>query len=122
LYKYAYRSDLFQAGHSVQFVNPQTFCDSVWHLCDTTQELFGSFVGANTYLTPAGTAGFAPHWDEIDAFLLQLEGRKHWKVFAPIDDDDSLPRDSSGSLRFTKINWMEKDGDLNFRRGLTRGN
>lgn len=34
----------------MQFVNPQTFCDSVWHLCDTTQELFGSFVGANTFV------------------------------------------------------------------------
>uniref|UniRef100_A0A914RBS2 Bifunctional lysine-specific demethylase and histidyl-hydroxylase n=1 Tax=Parascaris equorum TaxID=6256 RepID=A0A914RBS2_PAREQ len=96
---------------SVQFVNPQTFCDSVWHLCDTAQELFGSFVGANTFVM----TGFAPHWDEIDAFLLQLEGRKHWKVFAPIDDDDSLPRISSGSL-------SEMGGDLRFRRALTRTN
>jgi hypothetical protein len=37
-----------QNGCSVQFVNPQAFDDNVWHLCETLQELFGSFVGANT--------------------------------------------------------------------------
>ena len=35
------------------------------------------------YLTPAGSQGFAPHYDDIDAFVLQLEGRKHWKVYSP---------------------------------------
>ena len=40
------------------------------------QELFGTCVGSNTYLTPAGTQGFAPHYDDIEAFVLQLEGKK----------------------------------------------
>lgn len=36
---------------------------------------------SNAYLTPAGSQGFAPHYDDIDAFILQLEGRKQWKVY-----------------------------------------
>ena len=48
------------------------------------------------YLTPAGSQGFAPHWDEIDAFILQLEGRKRWKVYEPLDEESKLPRESSG--------------------------
>ncbi|CAJ0579289.1 unnamed protein product, partial [Mesorhabditis spiculigera] len=60
-------------GHSVQLVNPQIFFPRVWYLCDQLQEIFGCFVGANTYMTPAGSSGFAPHWDDIDAFLMQLE-------------------------------------------------
>lgn len=48
------------------------------------------------YLTPRGSAGFAPHWDEIDAFLLQLEGKKYWKVYAPDSLDNELPREPSG--------------------------
>lgn len=49
-----------------------------------------------SYITPANKAGFAPHWDDIDAFLLQLEGRKHWKVYAPVSEDEMLPRLPSG--------------------------
>ncbi|VDK60548.1 unnamed protein product [Anisakis simplex] len=71
------------------------------------------------YLTPAGTAGFAPHWDEIDAFLMQVEGRKHWKVFAPVGEGDALPRDSSGNFSDSDLagrtpvfdGWIEQ-GDL----------
>ncbi len=28
--------------------------------------------GANAYLTPPGSQGFAPHWDDIDALVLQV--------------------------------------------------
>lgn len=35
------------------------------------------------YLTPAGTQGFAPHYDDIEAFVVQLEGKKHWRVYNP---------------------------------------
>jgi Cupin superfamily protein len=36
----------------------------------------------------------APHWDDIEAFCLQLEGRKRWKVYAP-SKEARLPRVSS---------------------------
>ena len=36
-----------------------------------------------SYLTPPGTQGFAPHYDDIEAFILQLEGKKHWKLYNP---------------------------------------
>ncbi|KAK5975937.1 Bifunctional lysine-specific demethylase and histidyl-hydroxylase NO66 [Trichostrongylus colubriformis] len=106
-------------GRSIQFVNPQTFDNRVWYLCEVLQELFGCFVGANTYLTPPGSAGFAPHWDEIDAFILQLEGRKYWKVYAPDSRENELPRESSGNFtnddmkdrKPTFEGWIEA-GDL----------
>lgn len=77
----------------------------MWLLVATLQEYFQSFVGANvwvilrpysfihhllplpfcpfSYLTPAGTQGFAPHSDDIEAFIMQLEGKKHWKLYSP---------------------------------------
>ena len=35
------------------------------------------------YLTPAGSQGFSPHYDDIEAFVMQLEGKKKWKLYQP---------------------------------------
>uniref|UniRef100_A0A8R1TVM9 Bifunctional lysine-specific demethylase and histidyl-hydroxylase n=1 Tax=Onchocerca volvulus TaxID=6282 RepID=A0A8R1TVM9_ONCVO len=115
-----------KAGCSIQFTNPQSFCDNVWYFCDLLQEVFGCFVGANTYITPANTAGFAPHWDDIDAFLLQLEGRKHWKVYAPINDSEMLPRLPSDNFTDDDManrtpvfdDWLEQGDLLYIPRGF----
>lgn len=90
--------DAFQKGCSVRLLNPQTYSRAVWRLCSVLQEFFGSFVGANMYLTPAGSQGFAPHYDDIEAFVIQLEGRKCWRLYAPRDPSEELPRFSSGNF------------------------
>uniref|UniRef100_A0A915DGW4 Bifunctional lysine-specific demethylase and histidyl-hydroxylase n=1 Tax=Ditylenchus dipsaci TaxID=166011 RepID=A0A915DGW4_9BILA len=111
--------DHLNQGHSAQCVNPQTFNDNIWYLCEILQEVLCSFVGANNYLTPANSAGFAPHWDDVDAFIVQTEGRKHWKVFAPENQNESLPMASSGNFTDADFegkqavfdDWLE-EGDL----------
>lgn len=75
--------DYYQNGCSVRILNPQSYCRKVQLLLATLQECFGTMVGANVYLTPPGSQGFAPHYDDIEAFVLQLEGRKHWKLYSP---------------------------------------
>ncbi|CAK5059776.1 unnamed protein product [Meloidogyne enterolobii] len=79
----------FQNGRSLQCVHPQVFNDKI------------------CYLTPAGAAGFAPHYDNIDAFILQTEGRKHWKIYAPESLDDTLPLESSDNLN--ESDFMERE-------------
>lgn len=51
-----------------------------------------------SYLTPPGTQGFAPHYDDIEAFVLQLEGKKHWKLYNQRSPAEVLPRFSSCEL------------------------
>uniref|UniRef100_A0AC35UHB9 Bifunctional lysine-specific demethylase and histidyl-hydroxylase n=1 Tax=Rhabditophanes sp. KR3021 TaxID=114890 RepID=A0AC35UHB9_9BILA len=80
---------------SIQCINPQSFNQNIWYLCDILQEYFQCFVGANNYITPFGSSGFSPHHDEIEGFLLQLEGRKFWRVWAPSDADSMFPIYSS---------------------------
>lgn len=75
--------DYYSNGCSVRLLNPQTYSKKLHKIISYLQEYFGSFVGANAYLTPAGTQGFAPHYDDIEAFILQIEGKKHWKLYAP---------------------------------------
>merc|ERR1712096_521186 len=84
-------------------LNPQTFHNGVWRLCSTLQDHFQNMVGANVYLTPPGTQGFAPHWDDVEVFMLQLEGKKHWKIYSPRNKEETLPRFSSANLEQDEV-------------------
>ncbi|XP_059176913.1 ribosomal oxygenase 1-like [Physella acuta] len=95
--------DLYQAGCSLRLLNPQTYSRNVWKVLSVLQEYFGCCVGANIYLTPPGTQGFAPHYDDIEAFILQLEGKKHWRLYSPRTDDEILPRFSSKNFSQSEI-------------------
>ncbi|ELT93889.1 hypothetical protein CAPTEDRAFT_153587 [Capitella teleta] len=90
--------DHFQNGCSVRLLNPQSYSRNVWKYLSVLQEYFGCFAGANVYLTPPGTQGFAPHYDDIEAFILQLEGKKRWRLYDPRNDAEKLARFSSGNF------------------------
>jgi hypothetical protein len=47
----------------------------------------GHPVQANAYITPPSSRGFSAHYDVHDVFVLQLAGRKHWTVHAPVHPD-----------------------------------
>ncbi|ROT84728.1 putative bifunctional lysine-specific demethylase and histidyl-hydroxylase NO66-like [Penaeus vannamei] len=116
--------DYYNNGCSVRMLNPQTFHARVWKLLATLQEYFNSFCGANVYLTPPDTQGFAPHWDDIEAFILQLEGKKRWRVYKPRVEEEVLPVDSSGNLDENEIGepildvTLEEGDLLYFPRGF----
>jgi len=90
--------DKYNAGCSVRLLRPQRRMDGMARLLSLLEEHWGSSAGANVYLTPAGHQGFAPHWDDIEAFILQTEGAKRWRVYAPRSEDETMPRYSSGNL------------------------
>lgn len=69
--------------------------------------------GANVYLTPPGTQGFAPHWDDIEAFIIQLEGKKHWKIYEPRSEEETLPTFSSNNFTSADIGEPVLETTLN---------
>lgn len=87
--------DYYLNGCSIRLLNPQTYIPKLHLLNATMQEFFNSFVGANAYLTPPDSQGFAPHYDDIEAFILQTEGKKHWRIYKPLTENETLPRVSS---------------------------
>ena len=44
----------------------------------------GHPVQANAYVTPPSSRGFSAHYDVHDVFVMQLAGRKHWTIHAPV--------------------------------------
>uniref|UniRef100_A0A182PQW3 Bifunctional lysine-specific demethylase and histidyl-hydroxylase n=1 Tax=Anopheles epiroticus TaxID=199890 RepID=A0A182PQW3_9DIPT len=89
----------YETGCSVRMLNPQTYLRSVYELNVKLQEYFHCMTGANFYLTPPGSQGFAPHYDDIEAFVLQIEGRKRWRLYGPRQPQEVLARVSSENLR-----------------------
>jgi bifunctional lysine-specific demethylase and histidyl-hydroxylase NO66 len=93
----------FENGNTIRLLCPHQYNDNVHCLLSTLEFELGCMVGANAYLTPSGESqGFAPHYDDIEAFVLQLEGAKHWRVYAPLTKAETLPRASS-------TDYTEKD-------------
>uniref|UniRef100_A0A182QDW8 Bifunctional lysine-specific demethylase and histidyl-hydroxylase n=1 Tax=Anopheles farauti TaxID=69004 RepID=A0A182QDW8_9DIPT len=88
----------YGTGCSVRMLNPQTYLRSVYELNVKLQEYFHCMTGANFYLTPPGSQGFAPHYDDIEAFVLQIEGRKRWRLYGPREPREQLARVSSDNL------------------------
>lgn len=95
--------DHYGQGCSIRLLNPQTFLPGLYTLSATMQEYFQCLVGANAYLTPPNSQGFAPHYDDIEAFVLQIEGRKRWKLYKPRKTSEILPRFSSGNFTQKEI-------------------
>ena len=52
-----------------------------YELCACLQEHFGFPVGCSAYLTPTSTQGFPPHYDDVEVFVLQLQGSKRWRLY-----------------------------------------
>eukprot|EP00163_Fabomonas_tropica_P023869 TRINITY_DN41340_c0_g1_i1.p1 TRINITY_DN41340_c0_g1~~TRINITY_DN41340_c0_g1_i1.p1 ORF type:complete len:543 (+),score=86.64 TRINITY_DN41340_c0_g1_i1:111-1631(+) len=93
----------FEEGCTIRVLHPQTFNTSVWHLNSTLEEHFGCVVGANVYLTPEGTQGFAPHFDDVDVFIVQTEGSKRWRLYPSVSDAWVLGRLSSGDFHHNEL-------------------
>lgn len=84
-----------KGGCSLRVLHPQRFSDELWKFMYLLECCWGSVVGCNAYLTPSKSQGFAPHFDDIDAFILQVSGRKRWKLHKSVSDSSVLPRYSS---------------------------
>ena len=89
-----------EQGHSIRLLSPQRHNQKVWRLLACMEDYFQFGAGCNIYYTPAGAQGFAPHYDDIDAFILQLEGQKRWRMYNPIT---TLPLTSSADFTQDQI-------------------
>lgn len=48
-------------------------------------------IGANGYFTPRSAQGFAIHYDDHDVLILQLSGRKSWRIYRRVIDSPLQP-------------------------------
>lgn len=105
----------FERGCSLRLSWPQRYHERVWALLNGIEEHFCCGAGCNMYFTPKGMQGFAPHFDDVDVFILQVEGEKLWTLHAPLSEAEALPRFSSAD--FTQSDLGEPLAEINLRPG-----
>lgn len=67
--------EAYERGYTLQVFQPQQHCLALARLMSRLEDTFGSLCGANSYLTPPGTQGLAPHYDDVDVYILQARVR-----------------------------------------------
>ena len=65
-------------------------------LCRTLERELCDLVDAGVYASWHPSKGFDTHWDDCDVFIVQVSGRKNWRIFRssrrfPIAKDRALP-------------------------------
>lgn len=78
--------ELYQAGATVVLQGLQLTDPHLGRFANNLALAIDHPVQVNAYLTPPGTQGLELHFDFHDVFVVQLAGRKRWRVW------DALPR------------------------------
>jgi hypothetical protein len=71
----------FDAGASLVLSQFDETHPPLQRLCRGLEKLFLHAVQANIYLTPPAAQGFRTHYDTHDVLVLQIEGRKRWRLW-----------------------------------------
>uniref|UniRef100_A0A803YIP5 Bifunctional lysine-specific demethylase and histidyl-hydroxylase n=1 Tax=Meleagris gallopavo TaxID=9103 RepID=A0A803YIP5_MELGA len=60
------KKDFDQKKATIQFHQPQRFKEELWKIQEKLECYFGSLVGSNVYITPQGSQGLPPHYDDVE--------------------------------------------------------
>lgn len=71
----------YRSGATIIINQAQKFLPGLGRLCGGLEHVFSSHVQTNLYLTPPDAQGFPSHFDNHDVFVMQVEGRKHWRLY-----------------------------------------
>lgn len=116
--------DAYSRGHTVNVNDVAERHAPIRALTERLFALFTCKITANLFLTPPGSRAFPLHFDTHEVLVLQLEGKKHWRVYAPSEPlpikqlavERELPADPERPLLFDRE--LEPGDFLHVPRGF----
>jgi len=78
-------------GISCQAMHPQQYDREVQMLMEKLETAIGCAWGSNSYYSPAKAQFAAPHFDDVEVFMLQVEGSKTWE-FRETNPEWEIPK------------------------------
>ena len=74
----------FDLGYTLVISDATLFSPRLQQVCNRIGARLGGFAIANVYFTPARARGFDVHYDNHGTVVLQIEGRKRWRLYEPL--------------------------------------
>lgn len=74
----------YQKGYSIALYDLEQRWQSLSALTRNLEDFFNHAVNLNAYLTPANSQALTPHFHGEELLILQVEGRKHWRIYEPL--------------------------------------
>jgi ribosomal protein L16 Arg81 hydroxylase len=107
---------LFREGASVGITGADSDWPPLRAVVEAVYDALLESVHTNVYLSPPNTQGFQCHFDLHEVFVLQVEGTKHWRVFAPTIEPPPVeswrPQDAPGTDAKPYIDVVLRKGDV----------
>jgi ribosomal protein L16 Arg81 hydroxylase len=107
-------SERLRAGATLVLDSVQEMFEPVGDLAAGLEHDLREKIQVNLYAGWGTTHGFDVHWDDHDAFIIQIAGRKRWRMHGvsrpyPLMRDTELPRRPEGE---PIDDFMLEDGDV----------
>ncbi|MGV8873551.1 MAG: cupin domain-containing protein [Rhodococcus sp. (in: high G+C Gram-positive bacteria)] len=74
----------FAAGNTLVLQGLHRLWPPLIHFVGDLVRELGHPIQVNSYVTPAASQGFSPHYDVHDVFVVQIAGTKRWTVHSPV--------------------------------------
>jgi ribosomal protein L16 Arg81 hydroxylase len=108
-------SEKLRAGATLVLDSVQELFEEVGELAGGLEHELRERVQVNLYAGWGKTHGFDVHWDDHDALIVQLSGRKRWRLYgvtrpAPLQRDVALPQRPES--RMPAEDFLLCDGDV----------
>ncbi|MBV8182276.1 MAG: cupin [Mycobacterium sp.] len=75
----------FADGYTIVLDGVEQYVRAVGTLARSIEVELNFPTQVNTYITPPGQAGLAPHYDDHDVLILQIQGSKVWHLYVGAD-------------------------------------
>ena len=124
-------SELLENRSTIIFQHLHRRSSTCWSIAKSIEEILRPMaVHCNAYITPQNSSGVSPHADQHDTYLIQLGGRKRWKVWQSVDRDPLSPNIVNRQSDYEKLDETNSilnvellAGDvLAIPRGFVHGN
>jgi hypothetical protein len=80
----------FADGYTIVLNSLERYVPAIASLAHAIEVELNFETQVNAYITPPGSQGFLPHYDDHDVLILQIQGSKTWHVY---EHSDVSPRD-----------------------------